>query len=1000
MSGGGENTTVSSNQPPQQFLDAYENVLGQAQQVASQTMPTYTGNLVAGFSPEQTSAINTVNSAQGIATPYINAAAENFNTATQPLWSNVQQFSPEAVQQYESPYTGQVVKATQQQFANTNAQQQSALKGNAVAQGAFGGDRAAVAQSVLAGQQQASEAPVIANLENQGYSQALQEFNTQQGSQLGANEANAWLNSQAAFGLGNLGQEAQNTALSGASAQLQTGALEQQLAQEQLNVPYEQWLQQVAAPFQQTSWLAGIAEGTGSASGGTGTSSSTSTPSALSTVTGLGMTGLGAAELLGFLSGGAVPRAGGGGIALPDVPDVSLDIIPQSQAPITRNTIPNPQSQQDIAGADTRLSVGDLASLGKFLRGRSGGLSSDPYDVGGTLKDFDSAAMADETSWVPARRGGGIAGNDNWEPVPQRATGTYGGGGIAAYAAGGGTGADVGGQGGVISVTMAPVKAGSPMPVMSFQPSTGNGGVGADSGLPTADQAYFTNNLARTSTAEPNVYQPDFVTPSTSVASKATAAANAAAESRGNATSPYGANNGFQYSGGPQNPQATWGSGAFEPGGTYSGVPSTPASLSDIGSAIAGIPSGIAGAVGSLFGGGSYGDTGIAPATGSLGDGTGGMSGGAAPGEGMGSPGGSEGGVARGGRIERHADGDTVGEDLPLPPEYVPPPDNRTASEPAAASGIAGTETAPSNAGSYAVNYMPRTVGDPEETARIRRNAPGLGLLAAGLGILGGHSTNGVANIGNGALEGLKLYAGEMGRADQMQERQNEAADTGSYRKAELDLHATQLSDAADQAKQRIAQEDRHLTQEAAYQQGELGLRGAELGIQRDRLAQEGWTSQPAQQTDKDGNPVNGVLRVNTHTGEQQFVPTPGVTTLAWQKQDDTRSWRDTRGSQADQRLALETRRVGLSETHYQWLEGNAASKEEMEAALRIYGANVQRDPVTGVPTPKIDLGTALEQARRLRAGTGNQPGAAPAPAQQPATSADGKPPLSTIFGQ
>ena len=55
------------------------------------------------------------------------------------------------IARYQSPYTQQVVDATQAQFNNQNAQQQSQLLGNAAAQNALGGDRAAVAQANLAG---------------------------------------------------------------------------------------------------------------------------------------------------------------------------------------------------------------------------------------------------------------------------------------------------------------------------------------------------------------------------------------------------------------------------------------------------------------------------------------------------------------------------------------------------------------------------------------------------------------------------------------------------------------------------------------------------------------------------------------------------------------------------------------------------------------------------------------------------------------------------------
>ena len=315
MSGGGGQNSVSTSNPPQAFIDAYQNVLGQAQGVASQPLQQYQGQQVADFSPDQTGAFDTIRNSQGIASPYINAASQRFDASTAPLWEGVQQFSPEAVQRYQNPYTDAVVQATQRDFAGQNATDQQHLAGSAVAQGAYGGDRYSVLQAELAGQQQRSQAPVIAGLRNQGYAQALQQFNQQQGAQLGANQANAGLNQQAALGYGGLGQVAQTTALGGASAQLQAGQLQQQNQQARLDVPRAQFEQRQAYPFQTTSWLAGIQNGTANSAGRTTTQNTSTETSPLSTIAGLGTAGVG---LYGLLKarGGAIPmRASGGGIA-------------------------------------------------------------------------------------------------------------------------------------------------------------------------------------------------------------------------------------------------------------------------------------------------------------------------------------------------------------------------------------------------------------------------------------------------------------------------------------------------------------------------------------------------------------------------------------------------------------------------------------------------------------------------------------------------------------
>lgn len=294
MSGGGTstNTVQTSSSPPGNFIDAYNSLLGQGQNLASQPYQPYTGSLVAPLSPDQQAGITATQNAVGVANPFINAAAQEINNSTTPIWSNAMQFSPEAISQYESPYTQQVVQATQNEFNNQNAQQQQQVIGNAISAGAWGGDRSAVAQGIVAGQQALAQAPVIANLENQGYAQALNEFNTQQQAQIGANEANNWLSSQAGYGLANLGNQALQSSLTGANALLGIGGLEQSQAQQELNVPYQQYTQAQAYPYQMASWLQGLETNLGSSAGGTGT---TTSPGAnpWSTAAGLGLTGAG-----------------------------------------------------------------------------------------------------------------------------------------------------------------------------------------------------------------------------------------------------------------------------------------------------------------------------------------------------------------------------------------------------------------------------------------------------------------------------------------------------------------------------------------------------------------------------------------------------------------------------------------------------------------------------------------------------------------------------------
>ena len=230
--------------------------------------------MVAPLQATQNQAISGIQGAVNQAQPGINSAMGLAQGAAAPI--TPQAYSASAVNQYMNPYTQDVVNATQNQFNQQNAQQQSGLLGNSASQGALGGDRSAILQAQLAGQQQMAQAPTIAGLYNQGFQGAQGEFNTQQGVGLQAAQANASNALNAANVTGNLAQAGQNSALTGNAALLNAGGLQQQVAQEQLNVPYEQYLQQQAYPYQNINFLSGILGGAAGATGATTTSSGTS----------------------------------------------------------------------------------------------------------------------------------------------------------------------------------------------------------------------------------------------------------------------------------------------------------------------------------------------------------------------------------------------------------------------------------------------------------------------------------------------------------------------------------------------------------------------------------------------------------------------------------------------------------------------------------------------------------------------------------------------------
>lgn len=400
-------------------MQAYQSLIGQAGNVAGQPYQQYTGPLVAGFSPDQLSAFNTIRGAQGMAQPYYNQAANYLQSSAAPITPMT--FSSDAMNALMSPYIDQVVNATQDQFSNQNAQQVAQIQGNAATHGAYGGDREAVVQALTAGQQALAQDPVIANLYNSGYGQALGEFNALNQAQIAAQQATGWLQQGAGSLFGNLGNQAQGSAYAGADALMKSGALQQQMEQQQLNIPYQQFLAQQAYPFQTTGWLGNMVMGLGSGMGGTG-STTQPPPSMLGQLAGLGTAGAGIyglgnqqgwwggtsdgqqlANQVGAdwdpwapaARGGRIEYAGGGGVpGMPEpmgvgVPDVSLSFVPSGPATGQHSSFinpmqPNTSTKQETGGGGI---LGTLFSIGKMalplLAARDGGRIG--YDIGGPV---------------------------------------------------------------------------------------------------------------------------------------------------------------------------------------------------------------------------------------------------------------------------------------------------------------------------------------------------------------------------------------------------------------------------------------------------------------------------------------------------------------------------------------------------------------------------------------------------------------------------------------
>lgn len=283
--------TTSTYAPDPQAKAAYLDVINRAKDtVQSNPYQAYQGDLVAGFTPDQQSAFQNINATQGSVQPYLNTATGLALQSAQGI--NPMQFSGQQIQQYMNPYIQNVVDTTQANINQNNAIQQNQLRGNAIAKGAFGGDRAGIAQAELARNQNLASQQTIAGLYGQGYQQAADMFKNQQMLDYQKQLANAGLLQSAGQQIAGYGTTGQEAALQSANAQLAAGTMQQALRQQELDKAYEQWQLQKQFPYQQTSWLANIINGTAGGLGGT-TTQTQPAPSSGSQYLGLATAALG-----------------------------------------------------------------------------------------------------------------------------------------------------------------------------------------------------------------------------------------------------------------------------------------------------------------------------------------------------------------------------------------------------------------------------------------------------------------------------------------------------------------------------------------------------------------------------------------------------------------------------------------------------------------------------------------------------------------------------------
>ena len=199
------------------------------------------------------------NALQGIGAyePYLQQAQAATQQGQNLLAGIAQAPTAAQIESYSNPFQQQVIDATMAELNKQAAQQQNQLAGQAVQGGVFGGSRYGVQQAELAGAQQQAQAQALAGLSAQNYGQALQAAQNQLERQRLAGLGIGALGGQFA----QLGSQAQ--AMGGQDVQnlLGIGGLQQQFAQQGLDIARQNQLQRILQPYQQLGFYGDILQG-------------------------------------------------------------------------------------------------------------------------------------------------------------------------------------------------------------------------------------------------------------------------------------------------------------------------------------------------------------------------------------------------------------------------------------------------------------------------------------------------------------------------------------------------------------------------------------------------------------------------------------------------------------------------------------------------------------------------------------------------------------------
>lgn len=310
--GGTQQTTGTTYQTniPAYLEDPTKNMVARGELLSQQEYIPYEGQRVAGLTPQQQAAYGEI---AGLQTPgefgqagATLTGAEQFGAAGALGAMGYQPgtFGAAQAQQYMSPYQQAVTDIAKREAVSDAQKMMTQLGGQAAKAGAFGGSRFGVEQALLGSKLATNLTDIQTKGLQDAYTNAQQQYERDraaglaganlnlQGAQFGANTG-----LQAAQQRAALGTTTQTADLQRIAAQEAAGKAQQEQQQAELNAAYNQFLEQRDYERNQLGFLSGLIRGTPFSTSQTGTTSAPS-PSTTSQLAGLGIAGVGLANLL------------------------------------------------------------------------------------------------------------------------------------------------------------------------------------------------------------------------------------------------------------------------------------------------------------------------------------------------------------------------------------------------------------------------------------------------------------------------------------------------------------------------------------------------------------------------------------------------------------------------------------------------------------------------------------------------------------------------------